>query len=270
MSELLHMGLECAIGAGVGICIGLTGIGGGVLVVPALTLLLGLPVTAAVGTASAYIFLTNIFASIQHGRQGNVDFRLAHRFLAGAIPGNVAACLLVAHAKSNAVDAIAAAQFQSQIRMFIAGVMVFSIVLMLANLMREMRHDQQVDAPAPPPSPMRSAFGLLLGAVVGAILGATSVGGGVVMVPLLIICFGLPARLTVGTSSYLALILMGTTSLLSAGRGDVLWSVAGLMALGSLGGVLAGIALGRKLPENLLRFAMIALMLVAVAGMLFR
>ncbi len=269
MSDPLQLLLECAIGAGVGVCIGLTGIGGGVLVVPALTLLLGLPVTAAVGTASAYIFLTNIFASIQHSRMGNIDFRLAHRFLAGAIPGNIAACLLVARAKSNAVDALAAAQFQSHVRMFIAGVMVFSIVLMLANMLREMRTTQQTEEPAPPHSPMRTAFGLLLGAVVGAILGATSVGGGVVMVPLLIICFGLPARLTVGTSSYLALVLMGTTSLMSAGRGDVQWSVAGLMAVGSLGGVLLGIALGKILPENLLRFAMIALMLVAVAGMLF-
>ncbi len=260
--------VELLVGGGVGFCIGLTGIGGGVLIVPALTLLLGLPATVAVGTASAYIFCTNILASVQHARNGNIDFRLAHRFLAGAIPGNIAACLLIAQAKRNASDPQSMASLQSHLKVFIAGVMVFSIVLMLANLLRELRADRTQDAAPPTDSPMRFAIGLVLGAVVGAILGATSVGGGVVLVPLLIICFGLSARFTVGTSSYLALILMLSTSLLSAGRGDVLWSVALLMALGSIGGVLLGIRLGRKLPENLLRIAMVILLITATAGML--
>lgn len=273
MAELTTLLAEFALGGGVGFCIGLTGIGGGVLVVPALTLLLGLPATVAVGTASAYICGTNILASYQHARLGNIDFRMAHRFLAGAIPGNVIACLLIAQAKRNAGNPQEMALLQSHLKTFIAGVMIFSIVLMLANLLRELRCEKPV-APETAPescsteSPMRRIVGLVLGAVVGAILGATSVGGGVVLVPLLIICFGMSARYTVGTSSYLALVLMLSTSLMSAGRGDVLWSVAGLMAVGSIGGVMVGIRLGKRLPENLLRGAMIILLLIAAAGML--
>ena len=51
------------IGLVIGFCIGLTGVGGGVLMIPALTELLGFNTTQAVGTTSLYAFLTKIFTS---------------------------------------------------------------------------------------------------------------------------------------------------------------------------------------------------------------
>jgi len=260
---------ELALGCAVGFTIGLTGIGGGALVVPALSLVLGLPATTAVGTASAYIFLSNIFASVQHWRGGSIDLRLANRVIAGALPGNIAACLAVGQAKRAAADAAALATLQSHLRVFIAGILALSILLMLANLIADLRSRTAAGPlPTPPRPPLPLPASLLLGALVGAVLGATSVGGGVILVPLLMLAFGLSARHTVGTSSYLALVLTLSTALLSAGRGDVRWPVAALMAVGSLLGVLAGIRLGRRLPETALRLLVVLLMLAAVGGML--
>jgi len=274
MSELATLAIELAIGAVVGFTIGLTGVGGGVLVVPALTILLGMPATVAVGTASAYAFLTKIFAGFEHWRLRTIDTAMAHLFLAGAVPGNIAACLVIGHYKARAGDAQTLASLQSHLKTFIAGVMVFSVILMLANLMRGVWNERQArlgDEATPPPTAMpltRRALGLLLGALVGALIGATSVGGGVVIVPLLIICFGLTTRTTVGTSIYIALILTLCTTLLSAGRGDVDWRVAGLMAVGSLLGVTLGSRLANRLPEAALQSAVALLLLVAIAGML--
>lgn len=256
---------ELALGASVGFTIGLTGVGGGVLIVPALSLVLGLPATAAVGTASAYICLTNILASVQHVRAGNVDFPLAHRFLVGALPGNVLACLGVAWAKRAATAGSGLAALQSHLRMFIVGVMAVSVLLLLADLTGGLRRGDDASGQRPaPPLPLL----LALGALVGAVLGATSVGGGAIMVPLLMLACGLPARATVGTSSYLALILTGSTTLLSAGRGDVQWLAAALLATGSLAGVWTGVRLGGRLPERPLRLAVVLLLLAAIAGML--
>lgn len=273
MSDPLTLGLQVAIGAVVGFTIGLTGVGGGVLVVPALTILLGMPATTAIGTASAYAFLTKIFAGFEHWRLKTIDFAMAHLFLIGAVPGNIAACLAIGHFKARATDAAALASLQSHLKTFIAGVMVFSVILMLANLMRDWYKDRsprgEDDTPPPGPMPLSRRFlGVVLGALVGALLGATSVGGGVVIVPLLIICFGLTTRSTVGTSIYIALVLTLVTTLLSAGRGDVDWQVAALMSVGSLLGVSLGSRLANRLPDMILQSAVAFLLLVAIAGML--
>lgn len=273
MSDPATLGLELAIGAVVGFTIGLTGVGGGVLVVPALTILLGMPATTAVGTASAYAFLTKLFAGFEHWRLKTIDFAMAHVFLIGAVPGNVAACLAIGHFKARATDAQSLANLQTQLKFFIAGVMVFSVILMLGNLMRNWWKDRQnrAEEVTPPPGAMplsRRFLGIALGAVVGALLGATSVGGGVVIVPLLIICFGLTTRSTIGTSIYIALVLTLVTTLLSAGRSDVDWRVAALMSVGSLLGVSLGSRLANRLPDVILQGAVAFLLLVAIAGML--
>ncbi len=276
MIEYSSLGYELAIGCVVGFTIGLTGVGGGVLAMPALTALLGMPATAAVGTASAYASMTNGLACVAHWRQRNVQFGVAKWFLTGAIPGNIAACLVIGHLKATATDAHATERLQANLKAFVAGVMVFSVMLMIANLMRDLRRAEgQRDplyTPTPaeilvPPAPKR-LLGVLLGSLVGAIIGATSVGGGVIIVPLLIICFGLSMRHTVGTSTFIALVLTLCTALLSAGRGDVHWTIAGLMSIGSVLGVQLGSRLSGKLPDRVLQGAVIILLAIAIIGML--
>ena len=273
--DLAELAIELAVGCGVGFTIGLTGVGGGVLVIPALTVILGMPATTAVGTASAYAFLTKVYAGFEHWRLRTIDFRLANLFLLGAIPGNIAACLAIGAVKQRASDPAALAAFQAQLTAFIAGVMIFSVILMLANLARDWMGDRRgSDRPETPTStdlPLhRRLVSIGLGALIGAILGATSVGGGVIIVPLLIVVFGLSASRTVGTSIYLALILTLVTSILSAGRGDVDYQVAGLMAVGSMVGVFFGSRLAVRLPERMLQGAVVVLLLVAIAAMLLK
>ena len=92
-----QMVLRVVIGAVIGFLIGLTGIGGGVLVMPALTVFLGLPPTTAVGTASLYAFLTKIMAAVKHISLKNVDFRTCGCLLLGALPANVAVAMGINH-----------------------------------------------------------------------------------------------------------------------------------------------------------------------------
>lgn len=64
--------LFLAIGAVAGLIGGLLGVGGGIIIVPALTLLGKMDIHRAVGTSSAVIVLTAISAAYKHHQNGNV------------------------------------------------------------------------------------------------------------------------------------------------------------------------------------------------------
>lgn len=78
-------------GLAIGFAIGMTGIGGGVLVMPTLTILLSLPTSVAVGTASLYALLVKIYAVFEHYKLKTINFRVSGLVLAGAVPGNIVA-----------------------------------------------------------------------------------------------------------------------------------------------------------------------------------
>ena len=64
-------------GLGTGVLTGFFGIGGGFVIVPALVLLLGLPITLAVGTSLLVIALTSGAALAAHLASGSIDWTIA-------------------------------------------------------------------------------------------------------------------------------------------------------------------------------------------------
>ena len=75
----------------VGLLVGLTGMGGGVVMTPLLMLGLGLPPTTAVGTDLAYAALTKLAGAWQHWRQRTVDFQVVRDLALGSLPASLAA-----------------------------------------------------------------------------------------------------------------------------------------------------------------------------------
>lgn len=59
-----------------GICSGLFGVGGGIVMVPVMVLLLNMDMKRAVGTSLAIIIPTAILGSVRHFKNGNLDFPL--------------------------------------------------------------------------------------------------------------------------------------------------------------------------------------------------
>jgi uncharacterized membrane protein YfcA len=76
-----------ATGCATGFLTGFFGVGGGFVIVPALVLLLGLPMKIAVGTSLAVIALTSASALAAHLAGGGVEWGLAIAFAAAAIGG---------------------------------------------------------------------------------------------------------------------------------------------------------------------------------------
>jgi uncharacterized protein len=73
-------------GAGVGVLTGLLGVGGGFLIVPALVMLVGLPISQAVGTSLVIIAANSLAGFIGHFEFSRFDARLVLVFvIAGAV-----------------------------------------------------------------------------------------------------------------------------------------------------------------------------------------
>lgn len=83
------------IGAGVGLVTGLLGAGGGFLIVPALTLLAGLPVTAAVGTSLLVIAMNSAAGLAGHLTAVPIDWRLTGAVTAAAVLGSLVGARLL-------------------------------------------------------------------------------------------------------------------------------------------------------------------------------
>jgi hypothetical protein len=84
--------LPKAIGSGVvvGFLTGLFGVGGGFLIIPALVLLLGLPMTVAVGTSLVIIVINSVAGFAAHAGDAALDYRIALAFTATAVVGSLA------------------------------------------------------------------------------------------------------------------------------------------------------------------------------------
>lgn len=76
-----------AVGTVSGFVSGLLGVGGGVILVPVLTVMLGFPVKSALGTSLAVVAAQSIPGSITHALIGNVDWRIVGGLVIGTVPG---------------------------------------------------------------------------------------------------------------------------------------------------------------------------------------
>jgi uncharacterized membrane protein YfcA len=81
-------------GVGSGVLTGFFGVGGGFVILPALTLLLALPLAAAVGTSLLVISVTSASALAAHLSSGHLDWLVASSFAASASLAAVAASQL--------------------------------------------------------------------------------------------------------------------------------------------------------------------------------
>ncbi len=79
--------VDLALGAAIGLLAGFMGVGGGILAVPAFTLLLGMTQQAAQGTSLAVILVAAPMGALEHARRGNLVMRLVPWMAVGGAIG---------------------------------------------------------------------------------------------------------------------------------------------------------------------------------------
>lgn len=110
---------------------------------------------------------------------------------------------------------------------------------------------------------------VLIGLLAGFFSALFGVGGGIVIVPLLIVVASFPAREATGTS----LAAIGIIALVGATaygvRGEVELGYAALVGLPAAAGAIAGVAIQQRVPVRALTFGFSALLLVVGLAMFF-
>ena len=89
------------VGLVVGLIVGLTGVGGGSLMTPALVFLFKIPVDIAVGTDLLFASVTKIFGVTAHSARGNVNWRIVTRLGLGSLPASIATIFVMSQLKAH-------------------------------------------------------------------------------------------------------------------------------------------------------------------------
>ncbi len=271
--EPLGIVIRLVLGLVIGFCIGLTGVGGGVLVIPSLILIVNLPASYAVGTASFYAFLTKIYATYRHFRLGNIAWKTASFILVGAVPAGILVSWLINRHIADLINhPEALAAFEYVLKIFIAMVIFGSALVLLYNtfIRKRIPRTQHEGPAAALEIPKRRRVAVVAGALIGGLIGATSVGGGVLIIPTLIVVFGMSAARTIGSSIFIALVLTLFTSLIYYSGNQLDMNTALIMAVGSLGGVEIGGRVSVIISERKLKAVVIAIILISSILMLFK
>lgn len=93
----MHLFWAAIIGLVGGTLGGLFGVGGGIVMVPAMTFFLGLPIHIAVGTSLLVIIPTAVTGAYKHHGLGNIDLRVAASLVPLAMVGSYSGAWLTSH-----------------------------------------------------------------------------------------------------------------------------------------------------------------------------
>lgn len=261
------MGTSLLLGSLIGLVMGLTGAGGGILAVPVLVFAFHLPITEAGPIALLAAAIAAAVASSVGLRQGIVRYRAA---MLVAVTGMLAAPfgLLLAHRVDTRLLTLA-----------FAGVMV----LVGVRNLRDARHRMAVrEAPAELPCVRSPEDGRFIwtsacaqrlsavGALTGFLSGLLGVGGGFVIVPALQRYTDLTMQSVIATSiaiTGLISITGVTTSLLHGGFN---LQIGMPFAAGAVLGLLVGGRLASRFQAHHLKQAFGAVCLLVAVGLLLR
>jgi uncharacterized membrane protein YfcA len=249
--------IKSLIGFGVGTLIGMTGVGGGVLLLPILIFGLHVPAMRAVGSDALFNFATKIGASIVHLRKGTVKRKVVLALIIGSAPGSYIGVSLLVHLKRIYGDGV---------NHFITIAVGFLLICIPTFLFFQKKIEER--AAGKPPSMKSFAWMSLIGLVAGFLVGITSVGSGSIVMMMLLLFYSFQPKVMVGTDIVHALFLTGVTSLLHFRMHNVDTHLVGALLIGSVPGGLLGSYLSTRVPVPWLRRILCAVLLATGARML--
>lgn len=232
-----------------GLLAGLFGVGGGILIVPGLVLAAQMDQRLAHGTSLAAVVPISIASVITYATHDNVDWTVSMWLAIGAVGGAVIGTRLL-HVLPHRALAV----------LFVGILVASAIRLFLAT-----------DAGGRDMLSVLGAIALIaIGVLTGILAGLLGVGGGIVMVPAMIVLFGITPVVAKGTS--LAVIiptaLMGTWRNRTKGNADL----RAAAVVGVTGVVTAAIGgtISAKLSDDVSNLLFAALLVVVAARLVWQ
>ncbi|TDM03731.1 sulfite exporter TauE/SafE family protein [Macrococcus carouselicus] len=244
----------------------LVGLGGGIIIVPALIflgasgLLTGITPQKAIGTSTVILIATGLSASTGYIKAKQVDVKSALLFTVGIVPGALAGAYL-----SNFLTLKSFNLYFGLLLILMSIVLMYRDKIKPVKLFQNPQHMRSFTdskgetyhySIAPVPAIIATFF-------VGCLTGLFGIGGGALMTPLMIIVFRFPPHIAVGTSMLMIFFssLSGATSHIV--QDNVLWPYAIILVISSYIGASLGVQINKRAKSEtvvlMLRLIMLAL-----------
>ena len=244
----------------IGAVVGLTGMGGGALMTPAL-IFLGVNPTAAVANDLVAAAIYKSVGAGVHWREGSPNLRLAMWLGFGSVPCAFAGAFIIrAVGGEGEQDAFVKVAIGCAL-LLAAATYVLRLLVNLREVTRgAARHDSD---PA-----IRPVATVILGAVGGLLVGLTSVGSGsVIMVTLLLLYPGLQAVSLVGTDLVQAVPLVLAAAVSHVIVSGIDWNVLIPLVVGAIPGIWFGSRVANRVPQMFIRRGIVLLLFVTGLGL---
>jgi uncharacterized protein len=236
----------------------IAGVGGGILIIPALTLIFGVDIHLAIGASIVSVIATSSGAAAAYVRDRLTNLRIGMFLELATTSGAVIGALLAA-----VVD-------PSLLYVVLGVVLVFSAAIQLTRLGEELAEAEPASGLARRLSlaesypderlgtevayaPRRIPLGFALMALAGVVSGLLGIGSGALKVVAMDGAMGLPMKVSSATSNFMIGVTAAASAGIYLGRGDVDVRIASPVALGVLAGAFIGARLLGRLSNRHVR-----------------
>ena len=236
------------VGLAAGFLSGVFGVGGGILVVPALVIVMKMDQRLAHGTSLAAVLPISVASLIGYSAASEVDWPVALFLAIGAVAGAVLGTKLL-HVLPQRVLAFA-----------FSGLLLATAIRLFIPFTSAGRGDLSVVV----------ALGLVVaGVITGILAGLLGVGGGIVMVPVMVVLLGLSPVLAKGTSVAVIVptAIMGTWRNRTKRNADL--RAAGMVGAAGIVSALVGTVVSRQLSDGVANVLFALLLTFVAVKMLF-
>jgi uncharacterized membrane protein YfcA len=230
----------------------LVGFGGGVFMVPILTLVFQIPIQLAIGCVIVALFPSALLSTIHNTRFGLVDFVVGIMLEIPTVIGTVIGAQLTNALPTNQLE------------------ILFSVMIICVG--GTMLRQRSESGPAqlgffrklneiPPRFARKTATGTyrmsgltvtLFGLVSGIIAGLFGIGGGFIKGPLMVLGFGMPARIAAPTALFMIVITSAVGSISHYLLGHIQWEIGLVLVLSFTTGAVFGNRRARVISETVL------------------
>jgi uncharacterized protein len=213
----------------------LLGIGGGLIIIPILTLYFGVPIHQAIGTSLVCVIATSSGAAARYVEHHMADIRLGMTLelatTTAAIAGSV----------------VAAALKRETLAILFAALLIYAGAAMLRKN-RDLKMDDHTKVGHY--TVKRLPVGLLASGSAGMISGLLGVGGGPIKVPVMYLILGVPFKVATATSNFMIGVTAAASAFIYFSRGDIPLMIAAPTAIGVFFGAGLGTHVMRKTPSH--------------------
>lgn len=247
-------------GFAVGTLVGLTGVGGGSLMTPLLTLIFGVSPTVAVGTDLAFASITKAAGTFTHRLRGSVEWHVVRLLCYGAVPAAILATLGLKYfgGLSKEIGQIIRYSIACSVLLTVVALLFKSKMLAWLNAHPEKQLQGNKLAAAT----------IFAGLVLGVLVTISSIGAGAIGATLLVMLYPrMPSAHIAGTDIAYAVPLTAIAAIGHWWLGSINWELLGSLLVGSLPGITLGSMAAKAVPEKFLR-GLLATTLTLVAAKL--